>query len=200
VIENRTNIKLQIQKHGSFFLVFTKTACEIAPAKSVVKTILNFDGAWQVKFDPKNGGPNTAVPFPQLASWTEQRDQAIRFYSGTASYTKAFSWNASTNSKRVLLDLGSIANIAEVKVNGVNCGVTWTPPYQLDITKSIKSGANSVEVLVTNTWANRLIGDRDLPPEKRVTWTTANPISEKAKLLPAGLLGPVTIISEVSNP
>jgi hypothetical protein len=88
----------------------------------------------------------------------------------------------------------SIFNIATVKINGINCGTIWTAPYELDITKAIKPGENKIEIEVTNTWHNRLIGDALLLPEKRTTWTTA-PFRLKDKpLLPAGLIGNVTLI------
>jgi len=46
-----------------------------------------------------------------------------------------------------------------VIVNGTDCGVAWHLPFRLDVTTALKPGVNTVEVAVTNTWANRLIGD-----------------------------------------
>jgi len=55
-------------------------------------------------------------------------------------------------------------------------------------------GENKIEIAVTNTWHNRLIGDNLLPAEERITWTTA-PFRLKDKpLLPAGIIGNVKII------
>jgi hypothetical protein len=92
------------------------------------------------------------------------------------------------------LQIDTIYDIATIKVNGIDCGTLWTQPYELDITKAIKTGENKIEIAVTNTWHNRLIGDNLLPPEKRITWTTA-PFRLKDKpLLPAGLIGEVKLI------
>jgi hypothetical protein len=56
------------------------------------------------------------------------------------------------------------------------------------------SGSNQLDIEVTNTWANRLIGDQRLPEEKRITRTTA-PFRLEGKVLnQAGLLGPVRIL------
>jgi hypothetical protein len=53
-----------------------------------------------------------------------------------------------------------------------------------------------LEVLVTNTWANRLIGDHTLTDQKPITWTTAPYRLEGKPLEAAGLLGPVNIVTE----
>jgi hypothetical protein len=91
------------------------------------------------------------------------------------------------------LDLGVFANIIEVKLNGQSCGICWTAPFRVRIDQALKTGENKLEIAVTNTWANRIIGDYALPEEKRVTWTTAPYRLEGKPLLPAGLFGPVRI-------
>ena len=84
-------------------------------------------GTWQVAFDPKWGGP-ASVQFDKLVSWTERPEPGIKFYSGTATYSQTFDWDASsqpTNGEsRVLLDLGDVRELAEVKLNGQSCGIT----------------------------------------------------------------------------
>jgi hypothetical protein len=97
----------------------------------------------------------------------------------------------------VFLDLGDVANLAEVTVNGTPCGVAWTPPYRVEITEALRSGDNRLRVEVTNTWATRLIGDASLPEGDRVAWTTASTtLVEGRPLRVAGLLGPVTVVAE----
>jgi hypothetical protein len=78
-------------------------------------------------------------------------------------------------------------------VNGINCGVAWTAPFAVDITKALRVGKNEVVIEASNTWANRMIGDRKLPADKRITRTNAPYVLEGKPLLEAGLLGPVTI-------
>jgi len=129
-----------------------------------------------------------------LISWSQHVDPAIRFYSGTAVYKNSFSWTAADTGKKIWLELDSLANIASVRVNGQECGILWTRPYRLDLTAAVHTGQNTIEISVTNTWANRLIGDQALPEEKRITRTTA-PFRLKDKpLLPAGLLGEVKLV------
>lgn len=64
----------------------------------------------------------------------------------------------------------------------------------MDITQALKSGTNQLEIEVTNTWHNRLVGDQQLPENKRITWTTAPFRLEGKPLLEAGLFGPVKLL------
>jgi hypothetical protein len=195
----RTNLTLRLDPNGSFFIVLRKaahTASRKGKNWSDFKTVRSVDGVWEVNFDPKSGGPDGPVIFTTLNSWSKNEIPGIKYYSGTADYLQIVKWNNNlTGHRQVWLDLGNVANAASVTINGVFCGVAWTPPYRVDITKAIKTGYNKVHVEVSNTWANRLIGDHTLPENKRITQTTAPFRLEGKPLLPAGLLGPVKIIT-----
>jgi hypothetical protein len=128
--------------------------------------------------------------------WTIRKEFGVRHYSGTAIYSKTIDWNSLSGNTTVWMDLGKVANIAEVYVNEISCGVAWTPPYRVDVTKALKNGKNDIRIEVTNTWANRLIGDHTLPENQRITWTRAPFRLQGKSLLEAGLLGPVTLCVE----
>jgi hypothetical protein len=164
----------------------------------------SLDASWNIHFDTASGGPSASVVFTALQDWSKNSNPGIRYYSGTAVYTQTFEWagaptasaakGAAARTARVWLDLGRVADLAQVSVNGVDCGVAWTAPYRVEITKAVHPGENQLRIEVTNTWANRLIGDHGLPPAQRITWTTA-PYRLDGKLLEAGLLGPVTMVT-----
>ncbi|MCU7551583.1 glycosyl hydrolase [Chitinophagaceae bacterium LB-8] len=193
----RTIVPLKLAPYGSIFIVFNHnaTAKESKTGKNwlELKTKQSLNKQWVVSFDTAFGGPKGKVIFNQLENWSKNIDSGIHYYSGTAVYTKSFQWNNVNAKERVFLDLGKVANIAEVKLNGVSCGIAWTFPYQVEITGSLKKGNNNISIEVSNTWANRLIGDQRLPVDKRVTRTTAPFRLEGKPLLEAGLLGPVVI-------
>ncbi len=65
-----------------------------------------------------------------------------------------------------MLNLGDVGVIAEVVVNGRNCGTVWHAPFKVDVTGAVREGdCNDIVVKVTNTWRNRLIGDEQEPDD-----------------------------------
>ncbi|MBJ6110416.1 DNA-binding protein [Hymenobacter sp. BT523] len=194
----RTLLPLNLDRNGSIFVVFrepsTQTGTHAGVNWTETRPVQTLNGAWQVRFDPTMGGPAQPVAFAQLTDWSKHPNAAISHYSGTAEYSQTFKWKpAKGTQQRVWLELGQLANIAEVQLNGKPCGIAWTAPYRLDITDAIRKGDNELRILVTNTWANRLIGDQSIPPEKRLTQTTAASPAANKPLLPAGMMGPVRL-------
>ena len=196
VHSGRTLVFLKLPANGSVFVIFEKAAKSTSVQKrgnwSSFKIIEDISKNWQAKFDTAYGGPSEPVRYNELSDWTKSADSLVKYYSGTAVYTRNFIFNGSPNDK-VWIDLGEFSSIAEVKINGINCGTVWTAPHRLEISKALKKGENKIEIEVTNTWANRLIGDSKLPEDKRITKTTAPFRLEGKPLNPAGLLGPVVI-------
>ncbi len=196
----RTILPVKLPPNGSVFIVLSKPGKLIdnKPGKnwSSYKTLQTLTKPWSVKFDPAYGGPATSITFDTLIDWSKHSDSLIKYYSGTATYTTKFNWVHAKNTKPIFLNIGSVANIASIKLNGKDCGIVWTSPFQINIIKALKTGENLLEIEVSNTWANRLIGDQRLPADKRYTFTTAPFRLQGKPLLPAGLLGPVSIVEE----
>jgi hypothetical protein len=55
------------------------------------------------------------------------------------------------------------------------------------------AGVNHLEITVANLWPNRLIGDKVVAEDQKITRTNYNPYRPTDTLLPSGLLGPVTV-------
>jgi hypothetical protein len=192
----RTKLTYRFASNESLFVIFREGKTTSGISKNWIETANEMDlsGEWKVQFDSAFGGPTEPVAFKELTDWSKSIDERIRFYSGTAVYQKSFNWNKPIHDNKMLwLELGSFANMAEVKINGQSCGVCWTAPFRVRIDQAVKQGENKLEISVTNTWANRIIGDHNLLEDKRVTWTTAPFRLEGKPLLPAGLFGPVRI-------
>lgn len=128
--------------------------------------IADLSNGWDVLFPPDSGAP-ARIQLPQLASLHKHPEDGVKYFSGTAAYTKRLTVPATalSGNKRLYLDLGRVEVIAEVKLNGKDLGMLWKPPYQVDITNLAKGGEIFLEIQVTNLWPNRLIGDEQLPAE-----------------------------------
>lgn len=192
----RAQLEIDFAPNGSCFVIFHKSAQVSTAALASPEVLRSIDGPWSVRFDTKLGGPKQAVSFDKLTDWSLNADSTIRYYSGTAVYSKEFKASAKDIRGRTWLDLGEVNNIASVKLNGRECGVAWTAPYRVEITGALKKGNNLLEIEVTNTWANRILGDLRVPEEKRVVKTTAAIRIQEQPLARAGLIGPVSIMKE----
>ena len=198
--ENTTGVPLKLAPYESVFVVFREQAGK-SSANGVEANypepaqLVDFKGPWTVQFDPQQRGPEQPVVFETLQDWTTSSDDRIKYYSGTAFYTCKFNLDQISEGKSILIDLGSFTAMAKVNVNGTYAGGLWTAPYQLDITKLVKTGENELKIEVVNTWINRLIGDQNLPENQRKTWCPVNPYKADSPLQPSGLFGPVKISS-----
>jgi len=209
-----TKIPMEFAANESFFVVFPRNYSSkgLAHANSVnfTKTTLAaiLEGSWDVSFDPKWGGPEK-VTFDYLKDWTKTEERGIKYYSGIATYRKVFDF-PQVSGKRIYLDLGTVHDIARVRLNGKDLGVTWCAPWRVEISDAIKAKGNRLEIEVANRWPNRLIGDEQAPDAgvrtlqwpsgflsgkeyKTGRYTFATSDGHK-KLLPSGLLGPVRIV------
>ncbi len=195
---DETTVPLQLEPWGTVFVVFRHAAREnehILPKKTETE-LATLDGPWQVSFTPDMGAP-PSVTLDSLASWTDNSDAGLKYYSGTGTYTKTVDAKADWLKKgsEVWLDLGDVKNLAEVTVNGKNLGVVWHAPYRVDVTGVLKPGANKLEVEVVNSWVNRLIGDQQ-PGATKYTMADVKPYKANSKLLPSGLIGPVRVVAK----
>jgi len=156
--------------------------------------LLAINGPWKVTFPPDRGAPSQ-IELPGLRSLREHKDAGVKHFSGTATYSCKFMLPKMQKGDRLFLDLGRVANLAEVTVNGKNLGVLWKPPFAVEVTNDVQAGKNTLTIATTNTWRNRLIGDAGLPVEDRTTWILFEEtlLSPEASLEPAGLMGPVLL-------
>src|SRR4029079_1170753 len=118
---DRTVVTLHLETREMVFVVFPRSASTssrtLQPA--VRTTVATIAGAWRVSF-PSNLGAPPEITLPALQSWTKQADEGVRYFSGTATYRKSVdaprAWIRP--GARTLLDLGSVADVADVSVNG----------------------------------------------------------------------------------
>ena len=178
---NRTEVTLTLAPNESVFIVYPAEGVhegygESSPTakgeKDTAKEPLNI--ALEAKEYTITFAANKNAHTKKLFDWSQESDEQIRYYSGTATYKTTFRWkNKPNKDQQIYLNLGTVYNLATVRVNGVDCGTIWTAPYRADITGALKKGINELEIEVTNTWANALAGaDEGKAPFDGI-WTNA---------------------------
>jgi hypothetical protein len=190
-----TVVPLDLTASDALFVVFreaTTTAAATRPARAL-KTLVGIDGDWVVTFEPDRGAPATAT-VAGLASLSDNADPGVRYFSGTATYRKAFTLPGKL-APGLRIDLGTVGDIAEVFLNGKPVGTSWLAPHRLDIAAAARPGRNDLEIRVTNLWVNRLIGDAQ-PGAVKLAFTTVPTYVPGAQLRPSGLIGPVSVLVE----
>lgn len=193
----RTAVSLNLEGEQAGFVVFRRAGRSPVqrPQPRATLATLALDGAWDVAFEPGRGAPPKAR-FEALHDWSKDAAQGIRYFSGAATYSRAIHVPRSMKAKgRILLDLGEVRELASVSVNGRPVATAWHAPYRVDITRNVHAGRNLLEIKVTNLWVNRLIGDRQ-PGATPIAYAPQSTYRASSKLLPSGLIGPVTIVQE----
>src|SRR4029077_1408543 len=194
VANDRTTVPLSLEPWGTILVVFRKPALVNSHSlpKHLSQPLRTIEGPWEVTFQENRGAPAKTV-FATLTDWSKNGDEVVKYFSGTATYTKTVQADSSWFQPKsaLWLDLGDVKNIAEVSVNGKSLGVLWKTPFRVEITKDLKPGTNTLEVKVTDLWVNRMIGDRQPSAQKQYTFTSPVFYTADSPLLPSGLIGPV---------
>ena len=168
-LEGLKEIPLSIEPYGSRFIILRKRVSDkLLPVVRQEMSRIPVEGRWSLEF-PKE---KKTIVMDSLASWTEQADEAVKYYSGTVTYRIDLPLKRKQLKEKgacYILSLGEVRNMARVTVNGTPCPVLWKTPFECDITGLLVKGDNRIEVEVTNLWPNRMIGDEQHPDD--IEWT-----------------------------
>jgi len=192
-----TKVQLRLEPSDAVFVVFRKKSKHDALTieKPQEQVLTEIPAPWKVTFQEKRGAPAEAT-FDELTQWNENSDPGIKYFSGTAAYSRTLDVPAEWLKEKgeLWLDLGIVKNLAEVVINGKSIGIVWKTPFRINVTKALKAGENKLDIKVTNLWVNRLIGDQQPGVTEKLTYTTQAFYRADSPLMPSGLSGPVRII------
>ncbi|MEZ5043031.1 MAG: glycosyl hydrolase [Saprospiraceae bacterium] len=163
---------------------------------NAVFTTIDLTNDWEVSFDTAMGGP-AIFKMKELTSWPEIDQDGIKYYAGTAAYSREFTIEEGLllRAANVHVAFEDVQEIARILVNGKDYGMIWTPPYTANITRYLQPGTNKITMQVTNTWNNRIVGDFKNPEGKSYTSTNArSKFEQNSSLLRSGLIGKAQII------
>jgi hypothetical protein len=204
-------LAIELAPYESKVIVFSDSAAP-TPAPQVAETkTIDLSSGWNLAF-----GADKSQPIAKLQSWTAA--ESTRYFSGTATYTRSFEAPQASAIKidfgegmplakqgegpgmRAWLD-GPIREAAVIYVNGQRAGSLWAPPYQLDITPFVRTGANDLRIDVANLAVNHMAG-RPLPNYGLLNLRYGNRFDpqdmDKIQPVPSGITGPIQLL--ISQP
>ena len=178
-------IRLTLPALGSLFLIPGGVA-EVS--REAPTGELPLDGEWRLTLP---GVPDTSLP-DGPRPWTELGRGAAGF-AGVGTYaTEVDVEDGMLGGTAVVLTLAEVGDLARVRINGVDMGIVWTAPWQLDVTASVRAGRNTVEIEVATAWMNRLIAEAGTPTGE-IFPPVAAVYAPDAPLHTAGITGPVVL-------
>jgi hypothetical protein len=171
-------LELTLQPYEATVVVLTDEPVEPIAVDTRAERRLLLSGPWQVGYGDQ---PPLPVELPHI--WEDEPGR--QHYSGLATYTTRIDLDSVDG--RVWIDFGDceisgegsaehglvgpsyrvavrgpVGEVAQVWVNGIDCGLAWAPPYRVEIGHALHNGANAIEITVYNTAANALAADEHI--------------------------------------
>ena len=187
---------------GSFYASFSDcTACRVDVPDPLVIVLDGTVGTMTFIDEPLLG----TRPIGGFKELTSSLDPVERHYSGEILYSMHFDVpsDALKGARAALMGIPAFGSTATIRLNGVEYESLWDPYHSIDVLSSLKEGDNTLEIIVTNPWRNRLIGDKAGVRSGQKRWTTS-PLQQKnippqqiiheyALLYPAGISRNISI-------
>ncbi len=158
--DGKTQVYLHLAS-GESCILQTYSNASAAPANLPTDRILKptgekivLDKDWTLSFPTLE--KDTLINRP--CSWTELGDAQLDSLAGSGIYTVNIDIEPEIiqSKNHLILNLGDVRESAKVTINGKHAGTLWAVPFELDITKFLHPGCNTLEVEVTNLPANRI--------------------------------------------
>ncbi|MBN1309269.1 MAG: hypothetical protein JXA18_15200 [Chitinispirillaceae bacterium] len=149
-----TQIFLSGNRNDSKIIIVRRDRAAVSPNLDSLyyTTIQTINGTWRTIFTDNFRDPVTTISLTTLSDWTKINGLASTFI-GVGSYSLTFNLSSlpDTN-KEVVIDLGSLYDIAEVTVNGKIAGYAWKSPFRVFVTGLLKTGSNDLLIRVASRW------------------------------------------------
>ena len=175
------SIELTLHPYEATVIVWSDQPVTQISAETRTGHRLALNGPWRVAYGEEPARP---VELPHI--WENERGR--EHYSGAASYITTIELDGVDGvDGQACIDFGDcevldggatehdlvgpsyrvavrgpVGEVARVRVNGIDCGLAWAPPYRVQITNALRSGTNKIEIIVYNTAANALAADRHM--------------------------------------
>jgi hypothetical protein len=178
-----TEVDLKFNPGQSYFLIFNRESSFSLPLELRKHSSRMLDGAWKLRI------PGNNVFMPNSLLWTDSEDERVKYFTGTVIFHQSVNIEV-TEGHRYFIELDEFFDIVEVFINGSSAGIIWSKSGSIEITDLLVSGNNEIEIAVSNTWWNRVLGDSHSISrfsDQSETYVAWNPLTSEAIVRPAGL-------------
>ncbi|MDR2283111.1 MAG: glycoside hydrolase family 2 [Sphingobacterium sp.] len=185
-LEKNMDLSLDLGPTDSLLFVFdrNKTGETWKPLPTSGKNEQALDQQWDLELKHGQELTSNTLKLNNLVDFKD--DERLVSFSGEAIYKKTIAWSGST---KAVLNLGKVAGISELFVNGRSAGVKWYGRRLYDLSSLLIQGTNNLEVRVTTTMGNYL--KTLVNNENAQYWV--NRKGREQDIQSMGLIGPVTL-------
>jgi len=184
-----TNLKSYIEKEGEYRAMMSNgkelVHKELFPLKPITFA------QWQVVVNDRlpSGEMKSFQSAPSIGDLRKAGNVARA--TGPVQYSANFTVSKEylLDDVRLVLNLGMVHDVASIKVNDSPAIEVLAPPYELDITKLVHEDQNTLDVTVTYTLRNALVGYG----KKHVKGFK---YMKRRHTMPAGLIGPARVLAQ----
>lgn len=142
---------------------------------------VEINGPWKVILEHVDGTKQTIV-LDELVDFKD--NELLQSFAGVAWFENSF-MNEDQH-KFKYIDMGKVAGVSELIVNGVNLGSRWFGKHTFDVTSGLKEGNNSIKIKISTTLGNYIKSKPDTKIAQR--WMKNQPLYSN------GLIGPVKVL------
>ncbi len=177
-------LKIKLSPADSRIIIFNKDKSgeKWNPVPEVNSGSTPINSIWKAEFKHMDGTVKNQE-FKALSDLKDLPD--FTHFSGTVSYKTTLNLNKGKNLQ--YLDLGKVAGIAELIVNGENLGTQWYGRRAYALKNLLKAGENNIEIKVTTVMVNYMQSLKDNPTAQY--WS--NHPRKPQPLQSMGLIGPI---------
>ena len=143
------------------------------------------EGPWDLSLTQPQLKQTWTARLDTLQDFKDMADSTFKNFMGTVVYKTTVNLDGKALPK--YLDLGKVADICELKVNGKNVGTEWFGERIYDVSPYVKPGENTIEVKVTTLMGNYMQTLKESLVVQRFLFKRNQPY------VSAGLIGPVKL-------
>ena len=161
--------------------VASSTPVILSEAKDPIDAI----GPWDLTLHQPHPDSTWTASLDTLQDFKDMADTTFKNFMGTIVYKTSVSLDGKNLPKYI--NLGKVADICELTVNGKDAGTLWFGERIYDISPYVKAGENTIEVKVTTLMGNYIQTLKDNQAAQRFVLRRSQPY------VSAGLIGPVKL-------